>query len=218
MAEKQAWERLENEPNRWFQRFELFRLLGPNRSIAAVYRSEVEAKGRKGSEPGQAWYTAAADHRWLERAEAWDKSLSDQVAEKEQARRIKILTSGFAQKHERVRALNQLARLLNKELKEEDKRWLPDVKSIGVGENAERVDIVHFNSAVIEQVRKSLEDIAAELGDRKQGVDITSGGEPLKGNDDGLSDDERAARIAAIFDAARERRTGPAPAATGAEG
>jgi hypothetical protein len=32
----------------------------------------------------------------------------------------------------------------------------------------------------------------------------------------GLSDEERAARIAAIFDAARERRAGQSPAASGA--
>lgn len=54
------------------------------------------------------------------------------------------------------------------EVFEEDKRWLPDVKSIGAGEFAERVDIVRFNEGIINQLRGTLADLAAEVGDRKQ--------------------------------------------------
>jgi hypothetical protein len=83
-----------------------------------------------------------------------------------EARRIEILTSGYALKHERVRSLNKLAELLLDEANEEDKRWCPDVKSIGSGPGAERVDIVRFNGSLIEQARKTLDDIAAEMGER----------------------------------------------------
>lgn len=50
--------------------------------------------------------------------------------------------------------------------------WVADVKSIGSGEFAERVDIERFNSALVEQYRKVLEDIAKETGGRVQKQDI----------------------------------------------
>jgi hypothetical protein len=45
---------------------------------------------------------------------------------------------------------------------------VPDVKSIGSGEFAERVDLVRFNAALLEQFRGTLDDIAQEVGQRKQ--------------------------------------------------
>jgi len=174
------WERLETEPNRWFQRFERFRLLGPDRSILATCNVWRLEKSREvSSSSPKSWREMAAFWHWKERAEAWDQYLSDQVSEAAQAERIRILTSGYALRHERVRVLNELAALLLGEANEQDKRWLPDVKSIGSGEMAERVDIVRFNTGLIEQARKTLEDLAAELGERIKNVDIKSGGEKL---------------------------------------
>lgn len=95
--------------------------------------------------------------------------------------RIRILQSGYALKHERIKVLNELAEMLLGEIKEVDKRWCPDVKSIGQGENAERVDIVRFNGSLIEQARKSLEDIAAELGERINRQELTLPGAKVKG-------------------------------------
>ena len=91
------------------------------------------------------------------------------------------MQSGFALKHERIQALNALAEMLLEEVKEVDKRWCPDVKSIGQGEFAERVDIVRFNGSLIEQARKSLEDIAAELGERINRQELTLPGAKVKG-------------------------------------
>jgi hypothetical protein len=53
------------------------------------------------------------------------------------------------------------------------KVWLPDVKQIGGGEHAERVDIVRFNAALIEQYRGTLDDLAKETGGRKQKMEVT---------------------------------------------
>lgn len=44
--------------------------------------------------------------------------------------------------------------------------WLKDVKQIGRGDDAERVDIVRFNSALFEQFRGLLDDLAKETGGR----------------------------------------------------
>jgi hypothetical protein len=50
--------------------------------------------------------------------------------------------------------------------------WLPDVKQVGSGENAERVDIVKFNSALIAEYRSTLADLAAETGGRRQKQEV----------------------------------------------
>lgn len=51
------------------------------------------------------------------------------------------------------------------------KVWLPDVKQIGSGEDATRVDIVRFNAALISEFRAALDDLAKETGGRRQKVD-----------------------------------------------
>ena len=108
----------------------------------------------------------AAEWRWRERAEAWDKHLSDRAAAEAEAKRMAILTGGFAQRHERVRALDDVAQLLLDELYETNKRWLPDVKQIGSGENAEKVELVRFNAGLVKELRGVLDDLAAEMGER----------------------------------------------------
>ncbi len=107
---------------------------------------------------------------WVERASIHD---AQQQAAKD-AEIARLRTEGLAADHERIRRLSTLADFLESELfyVDEDgnrsKFWLPDVKQIGGGEYAERVDIVRFNSALVEQYRGTLDDIAKEVGGRKQ--------------------------------------------------
>src|SRR5262249_13079902 len=65
--------RLPDEPGMWYARFEAFRMLGPRRSILAVYNSEREKDGESAalSVPG-AWNDAAKTWRWRDRAATWD--------------------------------------------------------------------------------------------------------------------------------------------------
>jgi len=56
-----------------------------------------------------------------------------------------------------------------------------DVKSIGAGDNAERVETEKFNAPLVHEFRGLLDDIAAEVGGRVNKTDITSGGEKIKG-------------------------------------
>jgi hypothetical protein len=44
IAQKNVWERMEGEPNRWFQRFERYRLMGNRRSVNAVFEEENNKK------------------------------------------------------------------------------------------------------------------------------------------------------------------------------
>lgn len=84
--EKQPWERREGEPKRWFLRFEIFRTLGPGRSLNAAVNQERASKSRAESRhaPGS-WRNAARTWDWITRAQAWDKYLTDQAAAAQEA-------------------------------------------------------------------------------------------------------------------------------------
>lgn len=82
------WMQFDNEPTRWYARFEAYRRLGPMRSIERVYADEVDAGVVDGRRPGQAWYKAAREWRWAERAAAWDAAERDRLAAAENYRRF----------------------------------------------------------------------------------------------------------------------------------
>jgi hypothetical protein len=74
------WERLPGETNRWFGRFERFRLAGSGRSVLAVFNADKRAQGQPPSRcvPG-AWAQAAKRWHWRQRAEAWDEHQRQQA-------------------------------------------------------------------------------------------------------------------------------------------
>jgi hypothetical protein len=67
------WERLPDESMKWFCRFEVFRLAGPNRSLLGVYNTEQDRNSQKKTYnvPGS-WRDAAIKYHWHQRAEAYD--------------------------------------------------------------------------------------------------------------------------------------------------
>lgn len=123
----------------------------------------------------------STDYGWMERASAYDATWEARKT----AEREAVLGYGLAHDYERVRRLYRLAAMLEAQIYERGiygdlhNLWVPDVKSIGTGEFAERVDIERFNSALLEQYRKVLEDIAKETGGRVAKTDITSGGKEI---------------------------------------
>lgn len=177
MDATQPWARQPKEPALWYERFQRYVYLGPSRSLMAVYR--VEAKTKKSAKererarnvPG-AWFVAVKRWDWRTRADAFDDAERKKRDALYAARSDEILQAGFAQRFTRIAELNHLAELLQAELFTEDKRWLPDAKWIG-GDAGERVDTVRFNSAVVEQFRETLEDIAIEMGERVRGVKVS---------------------------------------------
>lgn len=74
MAEKNLWERQENESNKAFQAFCIFRDLGTGRTLAAV-----SEKLRKSYDLIRRW---SKNYFWQNRADAWDKMISEKAAEK----------------------------------------------------------------------------------------------------------------------------------------
>jgi hypothetical protein len=128
---------------------------------------------------------------WQERAATYDAKMERRRKEQEaeasrqyDERRRQIMETGLALMHERVYKLDQMAEFLLKELYDtnddgrvigfqRDKIWLPDVKQIGSGESAERVNIVRFNAPLFETIRGLLDDLAKETGGRRQKIEHT---------------------------------------------
>lgn len=121
----------------------------------------------------------SAKFAWNERAVEFD---ADYEAIKN-AERLAVMSYGASLDYERVRKLKRLADLLEKQIYElstpDDSGistylniWLPDVKQIGTGKDAERVDIERFNAQLIEQYRSVLDDIAKEVGHRRQKTEL----------------------------------------------
>ena len=69
------WEQQLGEPNRWYARFESFRLAGPSRSLLGSVNADRLARGgnRSRSLP-QAWAKNAKRWRWRERRRAFHKN------------------------------------------------------------------------------------------------------------------------------------------------
>lgn len=115
----------------------------------------------------------SSDYKWQERVKQYD---ADQARARDEiiaAERAKVFTSGYALMHKRVEQLNALVEKLIEMVADESKVWVPDVKSIGTGPTAERVDLVQFNDALFREIRAHFADIAAELGERVKKSETT---------------------------------------------
>ena len=123
------------------------------------------------------------DYDWRSRAAIYDVDLEERKNKEREA----VIKQGLALEFERVKKLKRLARLLESQIYEQDATtgqfvnlWVDDVKSVGSRDNAEIVEIVRFNPALLDQYRKVLEDIAKETGGRVQRTDVTTAGEQIQ--------------------------------------
>jgi len=153
--------------------------------------------------PTASWGTISTwSHKfyWVERSTILDQLQLIKDQEIFEASRRELLTKGLALNYHRLGELEELFEQLKKYTKDEDRVWLPDVKSIGQGPTAERVDIVRFNSALIEQTRGLLDDIAAEVGGRVRKSEVTGkDGKDLVPTPETMPPSEIAARVAALL-------------------
>jgi hypothetical protein len=83
-----TWEPLPGEPAHWYARFERYRSLGAHRTLEAAYRLCAEHEGLTAARPGAAWYAAAQQWRWAERAAAWDAVERERLRTHEEERRF----------------------------------------------------------------------------------------------------------------------------------
>lgn len=154
-----AWDRQPDEPSKWFARFDVYRLLGPSRSIGKAYRKWRIMDGRENVQiTGNAiWVEQGKLWDWDARAEAWDEIERDE----QEARAHAVLNDGLSLAHERIEKLKKIAQKL------ED--FILDAKT------------TRISPFVIEQYRGILDDIAKEKGERLKETRIVgaSGGPVL---------------------------------------
>ena len=171
--EAKPWDKMEGESEIWFRRFDRYRLMYPVRSVAAVYQAEKEDADTKNHEKSRAcgkWYDIAKQWNWEERAQAYDAYINQ---EEEQAR-LRILSTGYALQHRRIEVLSNLTQQLLTYVQDEQKVWLLDVKAIGNGPLAERVDLVNFNAPLFTTIEKMIKSIAEETGERTKKKDTST--------------------------------------------
>lgn len=178
-----AGERQRNESGRAVQACNDYLRLGPGRTLPALFSEYTKTPQNSPSRSLGSLKKWSQKYGWQQRAESYDAHLE---AEKN-ARAREMMSSGLALAYERVGELKVLSDFLKGQLyepgDEENKYpnvWLPDVKQIGSGDSAERVDFVRFNAPLIEQYRETLDDLAKETGGRKSILEATGkDGTPL---------------------------------------
>lgn len=88
------------------------------------------------------------------------------------ASETQALTSGYALKEKRVLALQTIAEMMYRDITG-GFLWLDQVKALGAGPNMEIVDYEEFNTAEVQQLRGVFDDIAKELGHRKDKLELS---------------------------------------------
>lgn len=158
----EPWDRQPKELAIWHRRFLGYRDMGPERSMLGFY-NRYSAKPAR-NVPG-AWKQAAERDNWQARAEAYDAML---YAEKERRASIlrqieeqeiqRILTTDYATKHERIKALAKMAHTVEKSFIDAD---------------TQEVTYKFMTPDKLREWRGMLDDIAKELGDRTIKKELT---------------------------------------------
>lgn len=119
-----------------------------------------------------------------------------------EAGELDALKSGLALKDKRVEVLQKLADrmvtdLLPAELKD-SLLWVTQAKTVA----NEKYTYLEFNKAEVDALRGTLDDIAAEVGERVKKTDVTSGGEKLNM----LTPEQVIEKVNNLLNIARERK------------
>jgi hypothetical protein len=146
--------------------FCVYRDLGPSRRLIDAHDA-VYGEGAGNIRLLQRW---SSQYDWVERAEAYDQYLEAQ-RRKEYEREM---TTGLAHAGARVRELKEMYWRLKAEA--EENLWLEDVKITPQGDV---IPVQRYNSALVRNIQQTLDDIAKEVGGRKQQVDVTTQGQAL---------------------------------------
>ena len=134
--------------------------------------SEINTRAAK-SERGRPSYQVSR-----QQVDFYRKRLGVRVEEMQEAGELGALRTGLALKENRVESLKALAEKLEEELIGDDLLWVDRVKFTG-GRKPVRIDYEEFNEAGVRQYRGLLDDIAKEVGDRRQKVDVEVGAREL---------------------------------------
>lgn len=145
--------------------------MGPGRSLEKLlvsYQNATESPPSKRIKTLKDW---SRNFNWVNRATAYDAEIERQKNEAIAKQRREILESGLALDTERIKVLTSLTNLLNGQVLEIDeggnqpKLW----PKYGTTEDGE--ELRKFNAALIRELRGLLDDLAKEVGGRRQRSD-----------------------------------------------
>jgi len=102
------WDRMKGENTMWFARFEVYRLLGPERKLQVAFRHYQVEKGRKQiRNVPSSWRNAFDKYDWKQRAEAWDlneqkkiRKENEKLRQRARDERKKLILEGIAKLRE----------------------------------------------------------------------------------------------------------------------
>lgn len=150
--QQEVWERMEDEPNLWYDRFVSYLQMGPSRSLLGAANLEKVRIGQEKSDTSAsgAWREASKQWDWKKRAEAYDEY-----------RRKQVFIQGNAYDVNRVERLNHYSSRLEQEL---DKMLnaLP-----------KRPKKPWFNHFLYEKYLQTLDALAQETGGRVKKTETT---------------------------------------------
>lgn len=166
MSNDQPWTKREDETQRAYEGFCVYRDLGPERSLQEAH-DEFYGEGANNERYMEGW---SADFDWVERAHAYDQYLEEQ----RRAEYEKEMTTGLSHAGARVRKLKELHDRLEDEI--EENLWIEDIK---IGPQGSQVTITKYNGQLVRDYLRTLKHLAKEVGGRKKQVDVTSQGQSI---------------------------------------
>jgi hypothetical protein len=199
-----VWDRQENEPLRWYARYEVFRLRGPGRSFLGAYNQWRVENGKKVSTGTPVcWQEAAKKWRWKERAEAWDLSELEirrqQEEQRWRERRIEQKDKEWAAAQgllEKANQMMQALRVARTVVEDEGRTIIIEPVDWGPSDLARFLDLF-----------SKLGRLSAEMETEKRKEEITGkDGGPIV-VEDSLTPEERKRRLAALL-ASLEKKEG----------
>ncbi len=171
--------------------------MGIGRSVRDLQQKYSESSAEPPTKTLRVLFRWSSDFQWQERASAYDAA--QDAAKTAEIERIR--TEGLAADYERIRRLSRLAEDLEHQIfyrgrlndegdelanegddslryegMQVDQRphlWVRDVKQIGGGEFAREVVIYRYNSQLVSDYRGLIDDIAKEVGGRKERKEIS---------------------------------------------
>lgn len=156
--ERKPWDQMKDEPDLWYHRFEIFRMMEHHRSVSETFRiAKVEDTNLFGQAPGSKWRINAKKWKWVERAHAWDDHLREQTHQEEEklalerrTHRLGMIQSLQVDAYEALKTVN-----LDDMTEEQARAFFPQIRMLFIGLiQAERIEL---GGAVAEDGEKSSE-------------------------------------------------------------
>lgn len=177
------WDQQPGESALWYNRFLRYLAIKGSRKLIYAYREEAdETKGKVKRDYIQAppqWKAASAYWRWEERALGWDRKRLDTERDMEDDIKERVMSQPLAQRYGRVQKLAALHDVLEAEVYKRDPMtgelvnlWSAAPVSVKATVGWEVGEVRKFNADLIMQYRGVLDDIASEMGQRKDYSDI----------------------------------------------